>query len=172
MNKTTYIIIFIATALTLFIITTYIINKNIIDNKAIKKQQTERERNLYSKKTYYLTNIEKRFYKFLKRNFKRYLILPQINLASLINKNGRYRSELFRNIDFGVFTQDLQVLCLIELNDNSHLKQARLERDYKVKQLLAEVKIPLVTIWLKDKLTANQIIKQIKLAIKETKKSS
>lgn len=169
MNNTTYIIIAVASALTLFIIMNYLINKNKVNKSITKKEQ--QSRNLYNKKTHYLSNIEYRFYKFLKRNFKRYLIFPQINLAALIDKKGTYRNELFRNIDFGIFTHDLQVLCLIELNDNSHLKHTRIERDYKVNQLLAEVKIPLVTIWLKDKLTAQQIIKQIKCAVKEAKRN-
>ena len=50
-------------------------------------------------------------------------IVPQVNLASIIQKvsNSRFNTELFRNIDFGIFNVDYsKLLLLIELNDNSH----------------------------------------------------
>ena len=50
-------------------------------------------------------------------------IVPQVNLASIIQKvsNSRFNTELFRNIDFGIFSADYsKVLLLIELNDESH----------------------------------------------------
>ena len=52
-------------------------------------------------------------------------IVPQVNLASIIEKKSDYRfnTELFRNIDFGIFSADYgKLLLLIELNDESHNK--------------------------------------------------
>ena len=38
------------------------------------------------------------------------VLFKDVNLASIINKegNGKYRSELFRNIDFGIFTKNFE----------------------------------------------------------------
>lgn len=49
--------------------------------------------------------------------------LLQVNLASIISKdsNQRYQSELYRNVDYGIFSKDLTKLyLLIELNDSTH----------------------------------------------------
>ncbi len=61
-------------------------------------------------------------------------IVPQVNLASIIQKvsNSRFNTELFRNIDFGIFSADYsKVLLLIELNDESHNNFHRKKRDIK-----------------------------------------
>ena len=59
------------------------------------------------------------------------MVLPQVNLASVIDKKGdsNFRNELFRNIDFGVFNKDFKPLVLIEINDNTHFRKDRIERD-------------------------------------------
>lgn len=81
-----------------------------------------------------------------------YLIYPQINLASVIDKKGggNFRTELFRNVDFGVFDYDYKPILLIEINDNSHFRSDRIERDEKVSQICKSAKLPLVTFWVKD----------------------
>ena len=67
-----------------------------------------------------------------------------MNLASVIHKeNTKYRTELFRNIDFGIFNKDFELLLLIELNDKSHIQRNRKIRDRKVKNILKECNIPL-----------------------------
>ena len=67
-----------------------------------------------------------------------------MNLASVIQKeNTKYRTELFRNIDFGIFNKDFELLLLIELNDKSHIQRNRKIRDRKVKNILKECNIPL-----------------------------
>ena len=61
-------------------------------------------------------------------------IVPQVNLASIIQKvsNSRFNTELFRNIDFGIFSADYsKVLLLIELNDESHNNFHRKKTGYK-----------------------------------------
>lgn len=101
-----------------------------------------------------LTKAEIEFYnKLLRATYdKNVIILPQINLASIIDKNfnKKYRLELFRNIDFGVFDTEYNLLLLIEYNDATHLQPDRKHRDYKVKEICELSGIPLVTFWTKD----------------------
>ncbi|MCL2280481.1 DUF2726 domain-containing protein [Candidatus Saccharibacteria bacterium] len=77
------------------------------------------------------------------------IIVPQVNLASVIQKNGnaRYQNELFRNVDFGIFDKDFNVRLLIELNDATHGQKKRQYRDIKVRQITKNAGIPLITFY-------------------------
>jgi hypothetical protein len=104
----------------------------------------------YVKKPF-MTWTEKSFYNKLVKVFgDKYIIQPQINLASIMNKEGsfEYANELFRNIDFGIFSKDTyQLLLLIELNDESHLKLNRQVRDIKVEKLCKKAGYHLIKFW-------------------------
>ena len=79
-------------------------------------------------------------------------IVPQVNLASIIEKKSDYRfnTELFRNIDFGIFSADYgKLLLLIELNDESHNNFHRKKRDIKVKDICNKAGIKLITFYTK-----------------------
>ena len=79
---------------------------------------------------------------------QRSLMTP--NELSLYNKhsNDRYRTELFRNVDFCIFTKDYtKLLLLIELNDSSHKNISRRDRDLKVKKILNDAGIPLINFY-------------------------
>ncbi len=78
-----------------------------------------------------------------------YILTPQVNLTSIIQRSTRYANELFRNVDFGVFDQEYRVVVLIEINDKTHEQYERRDRDHKVKAILAEAGIPLITLWTK-----------------------
>lgn len=78
-----------------------------------------------------------------------FTVVPQINLASVINKtsNGRWHNELFHNIDFGIFDEGFNILLLVELNDSSHNRPDRIERDFKVRDIAAAASIPFITFY-------------------------
>lgn len=112
--------------------------------------------NIYQKKKYWLTNAERIFFARLRQivNTDRYEIIPQVNLATVIYKYGsRYQNELYRNIDYCIFDREYKPLVLIELNDSSHNKQDRIERDYKVTQICKLARIPLLKFTLDTPLT-------------------
>ncbi len=91
-----------------------------------------------------------------------YLIFPQVNLAAVIDKVGEgYRTELFRNADFGVFDYNYRPVLLIEINDNTHLRKDRIERDKKVSEICKKAKLPLVTFWTKDGIDEQAIVKKL-----------
>ena len=70
-------------------------------------------------------------------------MLPQIVLSSLVDKvtNTSYRNELFRVVDFVMFDGEYNPVCAVELNDASHNRADRKERDQKVKEILESARI-------------------------------
>ena len=106
----------------------------------------------YASKDSIMTDCEKSFYSAIKDIITpEYIVQPQINLASVIDKTShtKYRTELFRNVDFGIFDKNYRLLVLIEINDQSHDTRNRASRDQKVKEICAEANIPLITLWTK-----------------------
>ncbi len=118
----------------------------------------------YRLKDALLTQTEISYYNIINAYFGGdYLILPQINLASVIEKQGGgYRNELFRNADFGIFDHNFRPILLIEINDNTHLRRDRKERDQKVSVICKKARIPLITFWTKDGIDKDVIYKTIK----------
>ena len=56
-----------------------------------------------------------------------------------------FANELFRNIDFGIFTKDCKkILLLIEIDDKTHQRKKRIERDKKVKDICTKAGIRLI----------------------------
>ncbi len=105
---------------------------------------------LHEPKSMLISKSEQTFFAALKNAVpKEYNVFPQINLAAFIERtdNARFRSELFRNVDFlitdGTYTPKLAV----EINDSSHLAKDRRERDEKVSHILEEAGIPLLKLW-------------------------
>lgn len=110
-----------------------------------------------------ISKTEYEYYKiFLSYFGDEYIILPQINLAAVINKVGEgYRSELFRNADFGVFDYNYKPILLIEINDNTHFRKDRQLRDQKVAEICKKAKLPLITFWTKDGIDNQRIFKTL-----------
>lgn len=148
MNFETFLFIII-----LIILIIYFKNKkqnNINNTKShtINEQITTSKRiePIYYEAKSYLTPNEYVFYHKLINVSNDYIVIPQIPLASIVKKiNGRYRSELNRIIDFGIFDKNFNLLLLIELNDASHNKPNRIDRDLKVKKILDDCYIKLIT---------------------------
>jgi len=81
----------------------------------------------------------------------KYDVVPQVALLNVIDKktNTSYRNELFRVCDYCFVDRDtFEPLLLVELNDRSHLRADRQERDAKVAAICADAGIPLLTFWM------------------------
>lgn len=141
-NKILFIVIIIIIA-----IIGKTINKNIRKTTKGKKTNSKLDNN-YSVKPL-ITKYERYFYDIFVEleNELDIKVMPQVNLSSIINKdtNQRYRTELFRNIDFGIFTKDYsKILLLIEINDNTHNQKKRIRRDKKVDEIVRKANIKLI----------------------------
>lgn len=126
----------------------------------LKRKKTPR----YYLKNSLMTHVENEYYKIFDSFFgDDYIILPQINLASVIEKEGSgYRNELFRNVDFGVFDFNYRPILLIEINDSTHLRKDRISRDKKVNAICKKARIPLVTFRTSDGIDRSVIYRDLK----------
>ena len=129
------------------------INQILFENTKIEKikKQIENNEKVYTKKDY-LTETEKNFYRKLKKLEPQYKVIPQINLSTIINKNG-------------IFTNDFQLLLLIELNDQTHNQSKRKYRDIKVREICKNANIPIMTFYTnypnEESYVINRILKEI-----------
>lgn len=146
--------------LTALIIATVIALAIIVIAFIIRKKSKKAK---YSVKPSLMTPTEKEYFRAIEAAVgDRYIVLPQVNLASVIDKTGEgFRSELFRNVDFGVFDYDYSPVLLIEINDNTHFRKDRMERDEKVGAILKKARLPLVTFWTKDGFSQAEITRTL-----------
>lgn len=99
---------------------------------------------------------------------EKYEVVPQVALINVIDKktNTSYRNELFRVCDYCFVDRDtFEPLLLVELNDRSHLRADRQERDAKVAEICRDARIPLVTFWLDGDLSLNVVKRVVMKAI-------
>lgn len=114
-----------------------------------------------------MTQCEDNFYKKMVplENELNIRIVPQVCLGAIIEKenDARYRNELFRIVDFAVFNNDFsKILLVIELNDRSHNNYYRNDRDNKVKMILNEAGIKLITFYTNMSNTTEYVQNRIK----------
>lgn len=115
----------------------------------------------------FMTASEHHFYNKMKELETEYKIVPQINLATIIKKQGAsYYTDLFRNIDFAIFDKDYnQLLLLIELNDITHNQKKRIYRDNKIKEICKQSNINLITFYTKYSNEKDYVLSRIRQEI-------
>lgn len=136
----------------------------IKDDEDVEKATTDIK---YEKKPI-MSDYEIMFYNRMKDLETEYNIVPQLVLSSVVDKKSKqkYRSELYRIIDFAIFSKDYsKLLLLIELNDNTHNQRKRKDRDLKVKKICNSAKIKLITFYTKYPNEKDYIINRIKKEI-------
>lgn len=122
----------------------------------------------YSKKAL-MSEIEMKFHNAFEIAVNNeYIVLPQVNLGTIIQKNGKfkYHNELFRNIDFCIFDKSYSPLLLIEINDETHNRRDRIERDKKVKEISASAGLALITFHTKYGINQEYITKRLMECLK------
>ena len=123
---------------------------------------------LYELKTSLITNTERHYLAAIEQSLPTgYYVQPQVNLASIITKNGnhRYQNELYRNIDACVFDITYKPVLLIEINDSTHMQRNRRERDKKIKNICEDAGIQLITFWTNYGVNQNYISQKVNEAI-------
>lgn len=107
--------------------------------------------NKYEKRASLMTKTEKLFYECIQTllDGSEYIVLPQIPLSAVIAKTTSftpYWRELYHIVDFGIFDAEFRPLVLIEVNDSSHTRPDRQERDRKVRGIVRKASLPLITL--------------------------
>lgn len=78
------------------------------------KHEENKDKNINNKvnnyiKRNFMTSTEMIFYNKIKELNDEYIVIPQINLGTIIEKKTKgYRNELFKNIDFAIFSKDFK----------------------------------------------------------------
>ena len=154
--------------------TTYLSEKDIKKFVNIDKSSGQpKVKSSYVTKDSIMSECEKEYFAIFRELLPDgYLVQPQINLASVIDKETQsaYRNELFRNIDFGVFDSDYNLKLLIEINDNTHNKTDRIIRDMRVNEICKSAGVPLVEFWVKDGIEKDKIGEVLSKYIFDNKK--
>lgn len=152
-----YLIIIIILVIVISIIE-YIINnsKNTINNYNEK----------YKKNEYLLTKNELKFYRILKQitNKLNYSLFCQVSLYQIVkNKSFKDFNKIkSKSIDFVITQENCKILLCIELDDKTHQKQKRIERDNFLDTLFKDLEIKLLRIPVQNYYNIEEIEKKIK----------
>lgn len=133
----------------MFLLIILLVFMKILINKFNNKHNVGSNRNITYSKKQLMTKYERYFYDVLieLKDELNIEVMPQVNLGTIVNKksNNRWQNELFRNIDFGIFTRDYEeLLLLIEINDKTHNNYNRKHRDMKVDNIVNNAGIKLI----------------------------
>ncbi len=137
-------------------------------NNTKKQEQNYIIKNEYKKRNL-MTQTELFFYNKIKELENEYKIIPQLNIGTIVEKQNKgYRNELFKNIDFAIFSNDFkEILLLIELNDYTHEQKKRKQRDKKIKEICNNANIKLITFYTKYPNEKEYVLNRIKEEIKK-----
>lgn len=107
-------------------------------------------------KTPLLTKREWTEYQILKiaADLKGLLICPKVRLLDLVapkynarNTRGLKAKVMSKHVDFVICDQQMEVVCIIELDDPSHFRQDRIERDKFVDSVLTGAGYKVIHTW-------------------------
>lgn len=110
----------------------------------------------YERQSHLITQTEARAFRFFEQQLKGVgvRIFAQVRIADVISVKGKrnrswwraFRKISSKHIDFVVTSQDFRLLAAIEVDDASHLKRERKERDVFVDRVFIEAGLPLIRV--------------------------
>lgn len=126
-------------------------------------------------KQYFLSNSEASFYHFLKQMVGENVgIFPHVALRDLVSVSGVGKSDFYKyynqidrkQVDFLlVDSKTLKPMLVIELDDSSHQRADRVQRDEFVEKVLENAKIPIARIPVKQTYDAKELGEMFKQII-------
>ena len=138
---------------TILIIIIILLGINTILDKFNINENNEKEKiniGLYEKKEYLMTKNELKFYKLLKKITDKLnlTIFAQVSLYQVIkNKEFKDFNKIrSKSIDFVITENNGKIKLCIELDDNSHNKNNRIERDTFINEIFKQTNINLLRI--------------------------
>lgn len=147
-----------------------------------KKELEERNKELlrvrehpYIKKNNLLTIAEKKLYKFLRSRLSQDIVIfSKIRLADIVELNEAVTRDskafmkiAYKHVDFALMSPDLDLICIVELDDFTHNTPKAQERDKFVEQVLRECGIALYRIGVKIDLITKEDTKAIEFCVLE-----
>ena len=135
------------------------------NNSQIKKSQYK-----YYAKSYVMTSRENECFKILNEIFdSKWFVVPQVHLSALLdykvkgqNWNAAFRHINGKSVDFVLIGKEsYKVICAIELDDSTHSKPDRIERDAEIERMFKGARIPLARITRFESMAKSEIAKVI-----------
>ena len=135
------------------------------NNSQIKKSQYK-----YYAKSYVMTSRENECFKILNEIFSsKWFVVPQVHLSALLdyrvkgqNWNAAFRHINGKSVDFVLIGKEsYKVICAIELDDSTHNKPERKERDVEIERIFNQARIPLARISKFESMTKPELAKVI-----------
>lgn len=129
---------------------------------SLKVSLPQNKRNPYSVRENFLTDNERAFLKeFNKACGPEFTIFAQVRLADILNPVKEYKDlnkVASKSIDFIVCkSEDLSLVCAVELDDSTHKLYKRRQRDKFVDDLFQMAKFPLIRFQARSNYNANNI---------------
>ena len=141
-----------------------ILNKRNDQNEPTEIKKTYK--NIYNKKKYLLTQQELKFYKLIKNITDKYnlILFSQVTLYEIVtSKNIKDFNKIkSKTIDFVITDINTQIKLCIELDDTTHIKENRQERDKFIEELFKELDIKLIRIPVQSYYNLKDIEEKIK----------
>ena len=134
------------------------------------KDQIKKAQYRYYAKPYVMTSRENECFKILNEIFSsKWFVVPQVHLSALLdyrvkgqNWNAAFRHINGKSVDFVLIGKEsYRVICAIELDDSTHNKPERKERDVEIERIFNQAKIPLARISKFEAMTKAELAKVI-----------
>lgn len=130
------------------------ISEKLLNKQNIEPKKVENSINNYKEKyekvDYLLTRNELKFYRILKQitNKLGYSLFCQVSLYEIVkSKNYKDFNKIkSKSIDFVITQENCKILLCIELDDPTHEKSKRIERDNFINKLFEDIEIKLLRI--------------------------
>lgn len=120
----------------------------------------------YSKSEYLLTKTELKFYRIIKQitNKLGCSLFCQVSLYQIVNsKNYKDFNKIkSKSIDFVITQENCKILLCIELDDSTHEKKKRIERDNFIDNLFKDLGIKLLRIPVQNYYNIEELENKIK----------
>ncbi len=144
---------------------------NINKTKKITNENTKTYNTYFYKRGKLLTNNELKFYKILKEITKNYNynIFTQVVLYEIVRNKEimDFNKIKSKSIDFVITDENSKILVCIELDDNTHNRKKRIERDTFINELFKDLNIKLLRIPVKEYYNIQEMEKIIITKINE-----
>jgi len=152
-----FFFIIIAGALALVLVLVFQYNPNNNKNITDKQDNKTNVNSNYTKKTTLLTENEKKFYNVLFEiiNKEEILIQTQVVLYEIIktkfiNDYSSFNKIKSKSIDYVLVNKNFEILLCIELDDYTHNKSERIQRDNFINSIFEETNIKLLRVSVKQ----------------------
>lgn len=158
----TYLLIFII----IILIIDKIIDRKNKNNQNINENTKINYKNLYNKKEYLLTQQELKFFKLIKNITEKnnLNIFSQVALYEIVtSKNIKDFNKIkSKTIDFVITDVNSKIKLCIELDDTTHIRENRQQRDKFLEELFEQLNIKLIRIPVQSYYNLKDIEEKIK----------